>query len=622
MFPVNGWYELFIIMTSTRQPPASGTETATLREPPYWQAFILAQNADERGTAWLALICQRIAGVQAAAVLIEHTPDHSYVPIAVWPKASPDLGRLGAAVAASIKERRGVVKPAPEPSRALHVAYPLLIDEQIAGLVALEVNCPENQVAEIFREIHWGGAWLVNLLSGRELTEANQARQRLGSVLEATAILLRHGQLQQALFDTCNVLRQQLTGSRVAIGLVANSHVRLSTLSEAASFEKHAALTKAYQAAMEESFDHGRLILLPNSQAPDHPQHLALCRYTGAGAVLSMPMLQGARCVAVLTVERAASVFSDEDVLWLEAFAGLAAPIITQRREAERGVLGRARRDLEKLFGQSHLSWKFASLCLLVLNVLLVLVPFDYRVSAKTVIEGEVQRVVAAPFEGFISEAWVRAGHSVKEGQVLAQLDDRELRMEEAKWTGERDQYQQRLREARATRDLPTVQISSAQLQQSQAELALVLDKIRRARLVAPFDGIVVSGDLSQQIGAPVETGKQLFKVAPLHSYRIILQVDERDIRHIQVGQAGQLVMTGIAGEPMAFQVANVTPVATAEEGKNFFRVEASLAEASQRLRPGMEGIGKIEVGERCLWWITTHGFSDWLTLSVWSWMP
>jgi multidrug resistance efflux pump len=201
-------------------------------------------------------------------------------------------------------------------------------------------------------------------------------------------------------------------------------------------------------------------------------------------------------------------------------------------------------------------------------------------------------------------------------------LDDRELRMEEAKWTGERDQYQQRLREARATRDLPTVQISSAQLQQSQAELALVLDKIRRARLVAPFDGIVVSGDLSQQIGAPVETGKQLFEIAPLHSYRIILQVDERDIRHIQVGQAGQLVMTGIAGEPMAFQVANVTPVATAEEGKNFFRVEASLAEASQRLRPGMEGIGKIEVGERSLWWIMTHGFSDWLTLSVWSWMP
>lgn len=616
-------------MTSTPQTPASAPETSTPREPPYWQAFVLARSADERGTAWLALICQRIAGVQAAALLIEHAPDHSYVPIAVWPKAGPELSRLGAVVEASLKERRGVVKPAPEPSKALHVAYPLLIDEQIAGLVALEVNCPESRVAEIFREIHWGGAWLVNMLSGRELAMANQARQRLGSVLEATAILLRHGKLQQALFDTCNTLRQQLAGSRVAIGLAANAHVRLNALSEAASFEKHAALAKAYQAAMEEAFDHGRLILLPNpesNQTLEHPRHLALCRYTGAGAVLSMTMRQGARCVAVLTVEREANVFSDEDVLWLEAFAGLAAPIIDQRREAERGVLGRVGRDargmLEKLFGPRHLSWKFASLCLTVLSVLLVFVPLDYRVSAKTVIEGEVQRVVAAPFEGFISDAWVRAGHSVKAGQALAQLDDRELRMEEAKWTGERDQYQQRLREARATRDLTTVQISSAQLQQSQAELALVLDKIQRARLVAPFDGIVVSGDLSQQIGAPVETGKQLFEIAPLHSYRIILQVDERDIRHIQAGQAGQLVMTGIAGEPMAFQVANVTPVATAEEGKNFFRVEAALAEASQRLRPGMEGIGKIEVGERSLWWITTHSFSDWLTLSLWSWMP
>ena len=52
--------------------------------------------------------------------------------------------------------------------------------------------------------------------------------------------------------------------------------------------------------------------------------------------------------------------------------------------------------------------------------------------------------------------------------------------------------------------------------------------KIARSRLAAPFDGIVISGDLSQQIGAPVETGKKLFEIAPLQSYRIILQVDEQ----------------------------------------------------------------------------------------------
>jgi len=68
--------------------------------------------------------------------------------------------------------------------------------------------------------------------------------------------------------------------------------------------------------------------------------------------------------------------------------------------------------------------------------------------------------------------------------------------------------------------------------------------------------------------------------------------------------------------------VIKVTPVATAQDGRNFFRVEAKLAHAPARLRPGMEGVGKIRVGERRLWWILTHSFSEWLRVQVWSWMP
>lgn len=599
------------------------------RESLHWQNFILARTAEERGFAWLGLIVERVVGVQAAAVLIENTVDRNYVPVAVWPKASADLGRLGAVVQSCIQERRGVIQAAPAPSKALHIAYPLMVDEQIAGLVALEVLGNEAQAASVFREIHWGGAWLINLLSGRELSEALKAKQSLASVLDMTTILLRHGRLQQALFDTCNSLRQQFAGSRVAIGLVKRGHVRLNALSEAATFEKHAGLAKAYQSAMEEAFDYGHYLALSSPEAADvvrFPQHVALCRYTGADAVLSIPLMQAAECIAVITIEREAGAFTADDQLWLEAFAGLAAPIIERRAFAEQGVLAHIGRELRsvtnKLFGPQHLTWKVTSIGLFVLAVLLLLVPIDYRVSAKTVIEGEIQRVIAAPFDGFISNTWVRAGHTVKAGQLMAQLDDRELRIEEAKWSGESDQYQQRLREARSLRDLTNVQIASAQLQQSQAELALVQDKIQRAQLVAPFEGLVVSGDLSQQIGAPVEMGKQLFEVAPLQRYRIILQVDEREIRPVEIGQTGQLVISGLVGDPMNFEVINVTPVATAEEGKNFFRVEAALAESTERLRPGMEGIGKIEVGQRSLWWIMTHSFNDWLTLNLWAWLP
>ena len=51
-------------------------------------------------------------------------------------------------------------------------------------------------------------------------------------------------------------------------------------------------------------------------------------------------------------------------------------------------------------------------------------------------------------------------------------------------------------------------------------------------------------------------------------------------------------------------------------------RVEAQLERKSDRLRPGMEGVGKVYIGERKLIWIWTHGFVDWLRLALWRWWP
>lgn len=596
-----------------------------------WEAFVAAKTADALGRAWLALVCERLPGARAAAVLVEAADGQSYVPLAVWPEATPDLNRLAGVVEAALRDRRGVVQPVPGSGAVSHLAYPLLLGERVVGVVALELADGRGEVASALREIHWGSAWLANLLTGRELDEAVRGKERVGSVLEATAVALRHGKLLQALFEVANDLRQRFGGARVAIGLVEHATLRLAALSEAATFEKQTPLAKAYVGAMEEAYDHGAVVVASatdesTASSNRYPAHAALMAISGATQVLSCPLVLNAECIAVLTLERAEAAFEDDDIAWLEAFAALAAPVIRQRQTAERNALRHLADDgrefLAKLFGPQHLLWKAGAVGLTLLTMFLVLVPYQYRVSAKTVIEGEVQRVAAAPFEGFIGASYVRAGDTVKRGQPLAHLDDRELRIEQAKWASERDQYANRLREAMATHDLTAVQVVDAQLRQAEAQLALVTEKIARATVRAPFDGIVVSGDLSQQIGAPVEAGKTLFAVAPLASYRIILQVDERDIRHVQIGQAGRLVITGIAGEPMAFQVAKVTSVATAQDGKNFFRVEARLPQAPARLRPGMEGVGKVEVGRRSLWWLLTHSFTDWLRLTLWTWLP
>ena len=221
------------------------------------------------------------------------------------------------------------------------------------------------------------------------------------------------------------------------------------------------------------------------------------------------------------------------------------------------------------------------------------------------------------------NEANVRAGDSVRKGQVLARLDDRDLKVERARLVAQREQLGQQYRDAMSRQERAQVRVTSAQIAQSEAQLALIEEQLARTEVSAPFDGVVVSGDLSQSLGAPLERGQVMWELAPLDAYRVILQVDERDIADVRVGQKGELVLSSMPGERQPLSVAKITPVSTPKEGRNVFRVEAQIAaRADTRLRPGMEGVAKVEIEERRLISIWTRRLTDWLALKSWSWLP
>ncbi|HEY5656336.1 MAG TPA: histidine kinase, partial [Myxococcota bacterium] len=104
--------------------------------------------------------------------------------------------------------------------------------------------------------------------------------------------------------------------------------------------------------------------------------------------------------------------------------------------------------------------------------------------------------------------------------------------------------------------------------------------------------------------------------------YRVIMKVDERDITQVAVGQGGNLALASMPHEAVPLVVEKITPVSVVEEGRNYFRVEAKAQGGIEMLRPGMEGVGKIQVEERRLVWIWTHKIVHWLRMWVWSWWP
>jgi len=461
-----------------------------------WSRFVMARTSAEFCDAWLAVLRDKFAVIAQAAILVESSDGQNYVPIAVFPQANSDMARMGEAVQRALSERRVVVQPCAEPAGLWHVAAPLLVHERIAGSVVLELSAHDDTLPLLLRELHWGSAWLSNLFARREHDAALAASVRSLGVLEAIAIALRHERFQQALFDLSNELRRRFNGTRAAIGLMRHGEVKLAALSEAATFEKSSPLVHAYAAAMNEACDLAQTVeaAAPEHDAPDSFRaHTALLQRTGAGRLFTLPITQQARCVAVLTIEREAPApFGEDERKWLETFGALLAPVIVQRVDAERGSWQRlrdeARRFLAAVMGPRYLLWKAGTLAVTLLLALLVLLPVPYRVSAKTVTEGEIQRVAAAPFEGFLSASFVRAGDTVAKGQPLAQLDDHELRVERAKWASERDQYDNKLREAMAGHDLTAMQVVGAQLREAQAQGPRALRRRGSDRRSQPAD--------------------------------------------------------------------------------------------------------------------------------------
>jgi hypothetical protein len=623
------------VRSAQHQTDPAGKRTAE-GDAAIWRAFAAPASDAQFCQAWLALLCRQLPDVTAGVLLMQSGEAATFLPVAAWPDVVRDLSFLGKVAERALVERRGVVDyPETDAGNSVHIAYPAEVGGRMVGAVVLDVSKrSEAEIQDLLRQLHWGTAWLRDLVHRRERAGLEGKGERVGTVMEVLATALRRGRLQQVLFDVANHISKQLGCSRVAIGLARDRTVKVATLSNAAWFEANAAVIKAYVAAMEETCD----AQAPQSYrrpapgeavavAVEEGAHARLARESGACSILSVPLMLGSECIGVLMLERDTDDGFDVPTrAWVDTVAVLLPGLIDQKRVAERGYLTRLGEDgrklLERLFKPGYLIWKFSAslgvLCVLVL----ALVDVEYRVSAKTVVEGQVQRSAVAPFEGFVAASYVRAGDTVKQGQVLCLLDDRDLKLEQQRYQSEREQHSRKLREAMANHELAQVQILGAQLQQAEAQLALVEDRLRRVRITAPFDGVVISGDLSQLIGSPVELGKKLFDVAPLHAYRVILQVDERDMRHLALGQQGKLLISGVVGEPLPLQVSKITPVANAQDGRNFFRVEATLANMPAHLRPGMEGIGKVNTGQRGLWWIITHNFTDWLRLSLWTWLP
>ena len=588
---------------------------------------------------WLAWQCTMISGACHGVIALGMPDQGPYRPTASWPVGSDPSVALSKTAQAAIAKRKGVVAElrASNPEEGADkdaIAYPIVVDGKLLGVAAIEVERQANvRQKSVLQMLQWGAAWFQAMCQ-----QEGQSRQegaiaggnKLGMVLELVGTAVEQDRFQAAATGVVTELATRLKLERVSLGFVHGRHIKVKALSHSARFEGRQSLLRQIGACMDEALDQESTIVYPAASKSDTDvsrAHAELAEQHGARAMCTVPLSLGQEIYGAITFERPGHEGLEPDIIKLcEQAAALVGPILEVKRRDDRWLATKALDSLwdqfGRMFGKGHLVFKVVVALLVGLVAFLSVTNGQHRVAATAALEGTVERVAVAPEDGYVATAEVRPGDVVKKGQELATLDSKDLELERVKWTSQREQLAKEYREALAKFERAQVSILRARIEQSDAQIALLNEQLARTQIMAPFDGVIVSGDLTRTLGSPVERGQVLYKIAPLNDYRVVLEVDERDFSDVTVGQTGFLALAAAPNERLEITVDKITPVSTAEDGSNFFKVEASLADPPEHLRPGMQGVGKVEVGERKLIWIWSHRIVDWLRLWVWAWWP
>lgn len=613
--------------TQTDELVSDGESEADFFQKEIWARLGAAPSVEAFVDAWLDLQCRQIGDIRAATVLLKRPGEAQMSPAAVRPADAALSPALATAAERAAAERRGVVRPRkPREPGGDACALPVMVDGVLHGVVALELRAEARaDVKRVMRQLQWGAGWLEVLVHRKHPGERGQ----LVNVLDLLAGAIEKARFQPAATALVTELAHLLECDRVSLGILSGAHARVRAISNSATFARKSGALRAIAAAMDEAIEQQAAVRYPtpvNGAPLVNRAHGALAEIANVGAVFSAPLHFDGRCIGAITLERRQQPFIEKETALVEHLTALVSAPLEAKRLNDRWLPRKAWDSgvtaLRAIFGPRHVALKLASLAGAALIAFLSLAAGPYKVAADASLEGTVRRVIAAPMEGFIDEALVRAGDVVEMGAPMARLDDDQLQLERIRLLSEMAQLTQKYDAAFSAYERAEAKIISAQIEGAQARLNLVSEQLRRTKITAPFDGLVVSGDLSQALGSPVSMGDILFEVAPLDSYRIVVQVDERDIANVKVGQTAVLRLSALPEETFDFTVDALTPVASTAEGLNRFRVEGILASVDPRMRPGMEGVAKIEIGERRLIWIWTHKFWWWLSLQAWRWWP
>jgi multidrug efflux pump subunit AcrA (membrane-fusion protein) len=457
----------------------------------------------------------------------------------------------------------------------------------------------------------------------------------------ATSVATADG-FDSAGMNLCNELATRAHATRVSLGWVKGNKIKVVALSHTEQFDKKQELVVQLQKVMEECMDQEGLVQFdPSGKSSDNVTRDAqsLSRSQGGHIVLSLPLRRKAEVIGVVTLE-----FLPQQKIGPQVANGLAiavdllAPQLYDRYQNDRYLITKAGLSTKNLaaatIGPKYMISKLVAVLLLSLTAFVVLYSPMYKVSAPFQFVPTARYTISVPQDGEIFELGtttdpttgkarkLKPGDAVKQGQLLVKLDTRDLELKRLEALSQRDSkmFEAQNFQGQGDEKAAEARIAYMDAQKFDAQAKLLERQIELAKIKSPIDGVWLLKDLEDKVGSRVRQGDELLVVGQPEHLRAEVNVAERDVQHLKVGQKTWVATNSLPGDKYEAVVDRIVPMSAADQKAvdNTFKVYCTLKDSAQTWKPGMAGEARIEIEERPLWWILSHRLVDFVKLKLW----
>ncbi len=230
---------------------------------------------------------------------------------------------------------------------------------------------------------------------------------------------------------------------------------------------------------------------------------------------------------------------------------------------------------------------------------------------------------VKSKASGQITKIPVEIGTMVKAGQLLVQIDTRDVKNQYDQAAADLRTAQASLEVAQAakkraddlykTRIITTPEFETAQLALTQAQGAIIRStanvdlakqRLEDATVVAPVNGTIIDrpvslGQVIASATGSVSGGTTLLRMADLTKVRVRALVNETDIGNVRAGQTARVTVDAFPERPFQGMVEKIEPQAVVQQSVTMFPVIISLDNSEGFLKPGMNGEVSMNVDRR-----------------------